>query len=145
MFNFRREENNFLKSQINSLNEDFESKINSMKEFYEKEIEKLLNEIKEKEEINSELLEDLQNIKKLLDENKKVIIAAHGNSLRALIKYLEKISDEDIVNLNLPTGVPIVYELDDYNKVVSKRYLGNQAEIEAKMNKVANQGCKNNK
>ena len=64
-------ENNFLKSQISAINEDFHSKMNSMKEFYEKEIEKLLNDIKEKEEINTELLGDLQNIKQLLDENKK--------------------------------------------------------------------------
>jgi len=64
-------ENNFLKSQINAINEEFHTKMNSMKEFYEKEIEKLLNEIKEKEEINTELLGDLQNIKQLLDENKK--------------------------------------------------------------------------
>ena len=86
-----------------------------------------------------------EKIKPLLNDNKNVIIAAHGNSLRALVKYLEKISDEDIVNLNIPTGVPLVYELDDYYKVVSKRYLGDLKEIEAKMNKVANQGSiKNN-
>ena len=80
-----------------------------------------------------------EQIKPLLDQNKKVIIAAHGNSLRALVKYLDNISDEDIVALNIPTGVPLVYELDDNYKVVSKRYLGNQDEIAAKMNKVANQ------
>ena len=81
-----------------------------------------------------------EKVKPLLEDNKNVIIAAHGNSLRALVKYLEKISDEDIVNLNIPTGVPLVYELDDYYNVISKKYLGNQAEIEAKMNKVAKQG-----
>lgn len=80
-----------------------------------------------------------EQIKPLLDQGKKVIIAAHGNSLRALVKYLDNISDEDIVALNIPTGVPLVYELDDNYKVVSKRYLGNQDEIAAKMNKVANQ------
>ena len=80
-----------------------------------------------------------EQIKPLLDADKKVIIAAHGNSLRALVKYLDNISDEDIVSLNIPTGVPLVYELDDNYKVVSKRYLGNQDEIAAKMNKVANQ------
>ena len=80
-----------------------------------------------------------EQIKPLLDQDKKVIIAAHGNSLRALVKYLDNISDEDIVALNIPTGVPLVYELDDNYKVVSKRYLGNQDEIAAKMNKVANQ------
>jgi 2,3-bisphosphoglycerate-dependent phosphoglycerate mutase len=80
-----------------------------------------------------------EQIKPLLDADKKVIIAAHGNSLRALVKYLDNISDEDIVSLNIPTGVPLVYELDDNYKVVSKSYLGNQDEIAAKMNKVANQ------
>ena len=83
-----------------------------------------------------------EKVKPLLEDNKNVIIAAHGNSLRALVKYLEKISDEDIINLNIPTGVPLVYELDDYYNVISKKYLGDQAEIEAKMNKVAKQGSK---
>lgn len=81
-----------------------------------------------------------EKVKPLLNDNKNVIIAAHGNSLRALIKYLDKISDDEIVNLNLPTGVPLVYELDNFNTVISKRYLGDEAEIKAKMNKVANQG-----
>ncbi len=71
---------------------------------------------------------------------KNVIIAAHGNSLRALVKYLDNISDEDIVNLNIPTGVPLVYELDDELKPISHRYLGDQAAIEAAMAAVANQG-----
>lgn len=71
---------------------------------------------------------------------KNVIIAAHGNSLRALVKYLNNISDEDIVNLNIPTGVPLVYELDDDLKPISHRYLGDQAAIEAAMAAVANQG-----
>ena len=71
---------------------------------------------------------------------KNVIIAAHGNSLRALVKYLDNISDEDIVNLNIPTGVPLVYELDDDLKPISHRYLGDQAAIEAAMAAVANQG-----
>jgi 2,3-bisphosphoglycerate-dependent phosphoglycerate mutase len=73
---------------------------------------------------------------------KKVIIAAHGNSLRALVKYLDNISDEDILNLNIPTAVPLVYELDDDFNAVSHRYLGDQAAIEAAMNAVANQGKK---
>jgi 2,3-bisphosphoglycerate-dependent phosphoglycerate mutase len=53
----------------------------------------------------------------------RVLIAAHGNSLRALVKYLDHISDDDIVELNLPTGVPLVYELDDNLKPTSQRYL----------------------
>jgi 2,3-bisphosphoglycerate-dependent phosphoglycerate mutase len=55
-----------------------------------------------------------------------VIIVAHGNSLRALVKYLEGISDEDIVEVNIPNGVPLVYEFDSDFNVISKRYLGEQ-------------------
>ena len=79
-------------------------------------------------------------IKKDMIDGKKVIVAAHGNSLRALVKYLENISDEDIINLNIPTGVPLVYELDENFKVLSKRYLGDQEEISKAMEAVKNQG-----
>ena len=58
-----------------------------------------------------------------LKENKKVIIVAHGNSLRGLIKYLDNISDSDIVNLEIPTGVPLIYELDDKLKPIKHYYL----------------------
>lgn len=71
---------------------------------------------------------------------KRVIIAAHGNSLRALVKYLDNISDEDIVGLNIPTGVPLVYELDDDLKPLKSYYLGDQAELQKAINAVANQG-----
>ncbi|WP_130860265.1 2,3-diphosphoglycerate-dependent phosphoglycerate mutase [Gracilibacillus phocaeensis] len=64
-----------------------------------------------------------QTIKPFLKEEKKVIVAAHGNSLRGLMKYLENISDEDIVNVNIPTGSPLVYELDEQMVPVSKYYL----------------------
>ena len=73
---------------------------------------------------------------------KSVLIAAHGNSLRALVKYLDNISDEDILGLNIPTGTPLVYELGDDFKAISHRYLGDQSAIEAKMKAVANQGAK---
>ena len=79
-------------------------------------------------------------IKPQIVAGKHVIIAAHGNSLRALVKYLEGISDDDIVNLNIPTGVPLVYEFDEHFHVLSKRYLGDQEKIKAAMNAVANQG-----
>ena len=79
-------------------------------------------------------------IKKDILSGKKVIIAAHGNSLRALVKYLENISDDDIVSLNIPTGVPLVYELDEDFKVISKRYLGDQDAIKKAMEAVKNQG-----
>jgi len=71
---------------------------------------------------------------------RKVIIAAHGNSLRALVKYLDGISDEDIVELNIPTGVPLVYELDADLKAREHYYLGDQAAVEAAIQAVANQG-----
>jgi 2,3-bisphosphoglycerate-dependent phosphoglycerate mutase len=71
---------------------------------------------------------------------KRVVIAAHGNSLRALVKYLDHISDEEIVGLNIPTGVPLVYDLDEELKPIKSEYLGNADEIEAAQRAVANQG-----
>lgn len=79
-------------------------------------------------------------IKPELEAGKTVLVAAHGNSLRALIMHLEHMSKEDVINLNLPTGVPVVYELDDNYEVISKEYIGDQEAIKAKMNAVANQG-----
>ena len=73
---------------------------------------------------------------------RRVVIAAHGNSLRALIKHLDGISDDDIVHMNIPTGRPLVYQLDDQLKPISSAYLGDQAEIEAAMSAVAAQGKK---
>ncbi|MDD5432754.1 MAG: 2,3-diphosphoglycerate-dependent phosphoglycerate mutase [Candidatus Omnitrophica bacterium] len=75
-----------------------------------------------------------------IKEGKRVIIAAHGNSLRALVKYLDNVSDEEIVKLNIPTGIPLVYELDDNLKPIKHYYLGDQDEIKKAMDKVANQG-----
>ncbi|MCE1252298.1 MAG: 2,3-diphosphoglycerate-dependent phosphoglycerate mutase [Anaerolineae bacterium] len=77
-----------------------------------------------------------------LKSGKRVIIAAHGNSLRALVKYLDNIPDDEIVGLNIPTGVPLVYELDDNLKPLKHYYLGNQDEIEKAIASVANQGKK---
>ena len=71
---------------------------------------------------------------------RKVLISAHGNSLRALIKYLDDVSEDDIVGLNIPTGQPLVYELDDDLKPIRHYYLGDPAEIEAAMAAVAAQG-----
>ena len=71
---------------------------------------------------------------------KSVILAAHGNSLRALVKYLDNVSEQDIVELNIPTGVPLVYELDDNLKPLKHYYLGDQAAIAAAMQAVASQG-----
>ena len=71
---------------------------------------------------------------------KRVMIAAHGNSLRALVKHLDGVSDSDIVGLNIPTGVPLIYELNDDMTPVGHRYLGNPEEIKAAMEAVASQG-----
>jgi len=81
-------------------------------------------------------------IKKDMLAGKRVIIAAHGNSLRALVKYFDNISDEDIIGVNIPTGVPLVYTFDDNFNVIGHEYLGNQDEIAAKQQAVANQGKK---
>jgi 2,3-bisphosphoglycerate-dependent phosphoglycerate mutase len=70
----------------------------------------------------------------------RVLIAAHGNSLRALVKYLDNISDQDIVELNIPTGVPLVYELDANLRPIRHEYLGDPAKIQAAMEAVARQG-----
>ena len=75
-----------------------------------------------------------------IKSGKKVIIAAHGNSLRALVKYLDGVSDDDIVNLNIPTGMPLVYELDADLKPIKSYYLGDPEKVKKAMEAVANQG-----
>lgn len=77
-----------------------------------------------------------------IKEGKRVIIAAHGNSLRALVKYLDNISNEKIVELNIPTGIPLVYELDNQMKAVKNYYLGDPAAIARAAKAVAEQGKK---
>jgi 2,3-bisphosphoglycerate-dependent phosphoglycerate mutase len=78
----------------------------------------------------------------MIKEGRKVLIAAHGNSLRALVKYLDGMSEEEVLQLNIPTGVPLVYELDADLKPIKHYYLGDAAEIEKAMAAVANQGKK---
>lgn len=73
-------------------------------------------------------------------EGKRTIVAAHGNSLRALVKYLDGISDADIVNLNIPTGIPLVYELDEKLKAIKNYYLGDPEAVKKAQEAVANQG-----
>jgi 2,3-bisphosphoglycerate-dependent phosphoglycerate mutase len=73
-------------------------------------------------------------------QGKRVIIAAHGNSLRALVKYLDNLSDEEVVELNIPTGIPLVYMLNDDLKPLNKFYLGDPDAIAQKAQAVANQG-----
>ena len=74
-----------------------------------------------------------------IKSGKRVLIAAHGNSLRALVKYLDKISDADIVELNIPTGIPLVYELDDNLQPIRHYYLGDPAAAAAAAARVASQ------
>jgi len=75
-----------------------------------------------------------------IQTGKKVLIVAHGNSLRALVKYLDNISDAEIIGLNIPTGVPLVYELDDQLNPINHYYLGNPGEIDKKVAAVVLQG-----
>ena len=74
--------------------------------------------------------------------DRRVLIVAHGNSLRALVKYLDQISDEQIVGLNIPTGVPLVYELDDALRPLRHYYLGDPEAIRKATEAVAQQGAK---
>ena len=81
-------------------------------------------------------------IAKDMKAGKRVLVTAHGNSIRALVKYFENLSEDEILEVNIPTGIPLVYEFDDNMKVVSKQYLGDADAIAAKMNAVAKQGSK---
>lgn len=83
-----------------------------------------------------------ETIAPAVKSGKKVLIAAHGNSLRALVKYLDNISDEAIVNLNIPTGMPLVYELDADLKPIKSYYIGDPEKVKAAMEAVAAQGRK---
>ena len=75
-----------------------------------------------------------------LRQGQRLLVAAHGNSIRALVKYLDGVSDADIVGLNIPNGVPLVYELDADLKPLGRRYLGDPAAVAAAAAKVASQG-----
>lgn len=81
-----------------------------------------------------------QVIKPQIISGKRILVAAHGNSLRALVKYLENIRDEDIVDVNIPTGIPLVYEFNDDFTFKKKYYLGDMNAINEKMEKVSKQG-----
>jgi len=78
----------------------------------------------------------------LIKADKKVLIAAHGNSLRALVKYLDNMSDEEIVELNIPTGIPLVYEFDDEMNPIKHYYLGDPEKIQKQIEAVKQQGKK---
>jgi len=81
-----------------------------------------------------------ESIVRAIKSGKRILIAAHGNSLRALVKYLDNISDQEIVELNIPTGMPLVYELDSDLKPIKHYYLGDPEKVKAAMEAVANQG-----
>ena len=81
-----------------------------------------------------------ETIAPTIKEGKKVVIAAHGNSLRALVKYLDNIPEDEIVGLNIPTGIPLVSELDENLKSLKSYYLGDPEEIAKAAAAVANQG-----
>jgi 2,3-bisphosphoglycerate-dependent phosphoglycerate mutase len=81
-----------------------------------------------------------ESIAPAIRSGQKVIVAAHGNTLRALVKHLDNISEEEIVGLNIPTGIPLVYELDQDLKAIKHYYIGDAKEIEAAMHAVASQG-----
>jgi 2,3-bisphosphoglycerate-dependent phosphoglycerate mutase len=81
----------------------------------------------------------LDTLAPAVKSGKKVIIAAHGNSLRALVKYLDQIPDDEIVGLNIPTGIPLVYELNEDLKPLKHYYLGDQEKIQAAIQSVADQ------
>lgn len=81
-----------------------------------------------------------QTIAPVIKSGKRIIIAAHGNSLRALVKHLDSISEEEIVKLNIPTGIPLIYELDEKLKPLRHYYLGDVNEIKKAMEAVASQG-----
>lgn len=109
------------------------------------------NELKDSEVPYTESLKDTvdrivpywQNvISKSLKDHNQIIVAAHGNSLRGIIKYLKNISNEEIIKLNLPTAVPYVFEFDDNLNLTKDYFLGDPDEIAKKMAAVANQGKK---
>jgi 2,3-bisphosphoglycerate-dependent phosphoglycerate mutase len=82
-----------------------------------------------------------ETIAPTIESGKRVVIAAHGNSLRALVMYLDNVSESAIVELNIPTGIPLVYELDDNLKPLRRYYLGDPAAAEAAAARVANQAA----
>jgi len=82
------------------------------------------------------------DISKSLQEHREVLVSAHGNSLRGIVKYLKNISDQDIVSLNLPTGIPYIFEFDEKMNLVKDYFLGDPEVIKKLMEEVANQAKK---
>lgn len=80
-----------------------------------------------------------EEIEPAIKAGKKIIVSAHGNSIRALKKYLDKIDDESIAQVNIPTGIPLIYEFDDKMAMIKNYYLGDQEKIKAMVNRVKNE------
>jgi 2,3-bisphosphoglycerate-dependent phosphoglycerate mutase len=106
-------------------------------------------DLKEKEVPLTECLKDTvarflpfwnDTVAPAVKSGKRVLIAAHGNSIRALVKYLDNIPEAEIVELNIPTGIPLVYELDDKLKPIKHYYIGDPEKVKAAMESVASQG-----
>jgi 2,3-bisphosphoglycerate-dependent phosphoglycerate mutase len=109
----------------------------------------LYKDLKESEIPRSETLKDAiervmpywnDEIVPEIKKNKKIIIVASGTSLRGLVKHIDSISDKDIIELNIPTGIPLVYELDENIKPIGKKYLADQKELDEAIQTVINQG-----
>ena len=81
-----------------------------------------------------------ETIAPVVKSGKKVLISAHGNSLRALVKFLDDVPEDEIVKLNIPTGIPLIYELDEDLKPIKNYYLADEEKVKAMMEKVKNQG-----
>ncbi|HBM45471.1 MAG: 2,3-bisphosphoglycerate-dependent phosphoglycerate mutase [Parcubacteria group bacterium GW2011_GWF2_38_76] len=81
-----------------------------------------------------------ENILPLIKNGKNVLVSGHGSGIRSIVKFLDNLSDEEVMNLNIPTGVPLVYEFDENGNKISRYYLGNQEEINKKIESVKNQG-----
>ena len=114
--------------------------------------DKKYNSLKDNEIPSCECLKDTvlrflpywaNNISPYVKSGRTIMIVAHGNSLRALVKHLDNISNEDIVKLNIPTGIPLVYELDENLTPIKNYYLGDEERISKKIKSVANQGKSN--
>ncbi len=86
-----------------------------------------------------------ERIKPDMLAGKRVLVVAHGNSIRSLVKYFDKMSNEEIMGVNIPTGVPLVYEFDEDFNVLKKYYLGDEDELKAKIEAVKNQASVKNK
>jgi len=86
-----------------------------------------------------------ENIKPQMARGKHVLVSAHGNSIRALVKVLDGFSDTEIIKVNIPTGIPLVYEFDENFEVINRYYLGDQETVKAEMDEVAKQGKTENK